>query len=219
MRQRIESTMETPMTFGQYKSGEFDMDDAPPVDSAEELDWLMSLALDDALDDAEAERLEWLLSQEEGNQERWATWQVMNNNFRQMPHVLPPEDFYEKFTLRLELEERRRRLRTGIIFGIAAAALWGSALIGIGALGALIWSNQADWMASLIHNVAYWWVAVRQFGQVVWNTVTALGATPQARAAIVCYIGVSMAISVGWFAWLRTSTREVPLSDAQLMKA
>jgi hypothetical protein len=45
MRQRIESTMETPMTFGQYKSGEFDMDDAPPVDSAEELDWLMSLAL------------------------------------------------------------------------------------------------------------------------------------------------------------------------------
>jgi anti-sigma factor RsiW len=204
----------TPMTFGARM-----IDELLPLNSSEELDWLMSLALDGELNADEAARLEALLRQEPGNAERWAAWQVLDSNLHQMPHALPPADFGEKFALRLEIQERRRRLRTGAIFGIAAVALWGSVLVGVGLLGAFMWANQADWLAGIVHNLAYWWVAMRQFGQALLNTVEALWSAPQTRALVVCYIVLSVAILAGWFAFLRRTTRELPLGDAQLVEA
>lgn len=212
--------IERPMTFGMedldvnsMKKNELNVV-LPPLDAAEEFDWLMSLALDDALDPQEAERLQELLSETDENAHRWTAWQSLHNDFEQIPAVLPPVDFGEKFAHRLEIRERQRRLRTGVIFGVAAAALWSSALFGVVMLGALLWSNQAEWMGGLIFNMAYWWAALEQFGQALWNTAQALWATPQARALLACYVVASAAILTGWFVFLRRSTREMPLVEA-----
>jgi anti-sigma factor RsiW len=196
----------TPMAFGDF-GREHGM---PPLDAAEELDWLMSLALDEALDEGEAERLEMLLRQEPAHFERWAAWQALDSDFHQMPSVLPAADFGAKFELRLELMERRRRLRTGIIFGLAAIALWGSALTGTVMLGALVWSNQGAWFTGMIHNFAYWWAALGQFGQVFVNTGESLWAAPQTRIVLLCYIAASVAILAGWTIFLRRSLQELP---------
>src|SRR5687767_3500712 len=113
--------VESPMTFG-----DFGREDAmPQLNASEELDWLMSLALDEALEEREAERFERLLRQEPEHLARWAAWQAVDNDFHQMPSVLPSPDFGAKFAQRLEIHERQQRLRTGFIFGLAAIVLWG----------------------------------------------------------------------------------------------
>lgn len=52
-------------------------------------------------------------------------WQAVHQDFEDMPVVLPAPDFCSKFAQRLEIHECQRRLRTGVIFGLAAVALWG----------------------------------------------------------------------------------------------
>jgi anti-sigma factor RsiW len=205
---------ETPMTFGDFE-GDFEQDQTlPPQDAAEELEWLMSLALDNALDKSEAARLDLLLAQEPEHVERWAAWQALDSKFEQMPAVLPPVDFGAKFEQRLAIWERRRRLRTGILFGLAAVALWGSALGGTVILGALMWTNQGAWSGTLVHNFAYWWSAMGQFGQALVDTGEALWAAPQARAIFVCYVMAAMGILTAWFVFLRRSMRTMPFVEA-----
>jgi hypothetical protein len=127
---------------------------------------------------------------------------------------MPPVDFSANFAQRLAISERRRRLRTGIIFGLAAIILWGSALGGVGVLGALLWTNQSMWLGGLVHNIAYWWAAMGQFGQAFVNSGEALWAAPQTRAVFVCYLAMAVGILVSWFVYLRRSLRVVPLIEA-----
>jgi hypothetical protein len=188
-------------------------------DNTEEMEWLMSLALDSALDTDEAARLDALLVESPENEQRWTAWQTLDKDFRQMPCVLPPLDFGEKFALRLELQERQRRLRMGVIFGLAAVALWGSALVGVASLGALAWSNQSLWLGDLIYNWAAWWAAFGKFGETLVNTAQALLSAPQTRMLIVCYVVTSMAILASWFLFLRRSTHELGASDGQMLEA
>ena len=207
---RTDQFTDRPITFG-----EDGIDDVlPPLDASEELDWLMSLALDEALDEREAERLEVLLRQEPNHVARWADWQAVHQDFEQMPAVLPTPDFCSKFAQRLEIHERQRRLRTGVIFGLAAVALWGSALTGVVMLGILLWGSQGSLLGGLIHNMAYWWAAMGQFGQGMLNAGEALWSAPQTRAVLLCYVAASIAILVGWFAFLRRSLREMPMVEA-----
>jgi anti-sigma factor RsiW len=189
------------------------------VDGADELDWLMSLALDDELDANEAARLETLLRQTPKNMERWATWQALDNTIHQTPSALPPVDFGEKFARRLEIQERQRRLRTGVIFGVAAAALWGSALVGLVMLGALVWSNQGALFGGAVQGMAYWWVAIQQFGQVFADAIARLWIVPETRVLVACYVIASVTILAGWFVWLRRSTHEMPVTEPQLVEA
>jgi hypothetical protein len=206
---------ETPMTFEEYGNDEW----KPRLGSSEEFEWLMSLALDEALEPSEAERFEVLLREEPGNLDRWAAWQAVDNEFHLMPCVLPSLNFGEKFAQRLEIRERQRRLRTGFIFGVAAIALWGSALVGTVMLGALLWSNQSDWLGGLIYNVTYWWAALGHWGQALLNTGEALWAAPQTRAIVVCYIVAAIAILGGWLIFLRRSLRELPMAEAVMVEA
>ncbi|MCC6453787.1 MAG: hypothetical protein IT328_02470 [Caldilineaceae bacterium] len=201
---------DTPMTFGDFEQDQ----NMPLQDSTDELEWLMSLALDDALDAREAARLDLLLEQEPEHVERWAAWQALDSKFQQMPAVLPPVDFGAKFEQRLAIWERRRRLRTGIIFGLAAVILWGGALGGTIMLGALMWTNQGAWFGGLVHNFAYWWSALAQFGQALVNTGESLWATPQARAIFICYVMAAMGILTAWFVFLRRSMRTPPFVEA-----
>jgi hypothetical protein len=207
--------IETPITYGETEKQFVDS----PIDASEEFEWLMSLALDDALDAEEATRLEMLLQQESGNLDRWMAWQAVDSSFQEMPRVLPSPDFSETFGRRLVIQERQRKLRTGFIFGVAAVALWGSALLGIVILGALMWSNQVSLLGGLIQNVNYWWIAAQQFGRALINTIEALLSAPQTRALVVCYLALVVAILAGWFMFLRRSTREMTLADAQFVEA
>jgi hypothetical protein len=179
----------------------------------------MSLALDEALEPSEAERFDTLLREEPGNLDRWAAWQAVDNEFQLMPCVLPSLDFGEKFAQRLEIRERQRRLRTGFIFGMAALALWGSALVGTVMLVALVWSNQSDWLGALSYNLTYWWAALGHFGQALLNTGEALWAAPQTRAAAACYLVGVVSILAGWLMFLRRSLREEPMPDAVMVEA
>lgn len=135
------------------------------------------------------------------------------------PAVLPPTDFCEKFALRLEIAERQRRLRTGVIFGVAAVALWGSVLLGLIGLGALIWADQGAIFSGIVANVAYWWTGIQQLGRALTNTLQLLWSAPQTRMLFGVYIFTGVAILSGWFVFLRRSTRELPLSGAPLAKA
>jgi hypothetical protein len=194
---------------------DFDTDDfGGPLGAMDELDWLLSLALDDQLDEQESARLEFLLAQEPSHLERWNAWQAVDSHFHQVPSVLPPVDFAAKFDERLAIWERRRRLRTGILFGLVAVALWGSAIGGSVLLGAMIWTNQSVWLGGLIHNMAYWWSALVQFGRAFGNAGEALWAAPQMRAVVLCYFLVAMGILATWFTFLRHSLQELPVTEA-----
>ena len=208
------------MTSGTSSIGEdfvlrdFGADDfGGPVATRDELDWLLSLALDDQLDEQEAARLETLLAQEPNCMERWNAWQAVDSYFQQVPAVLPPVDFAAKFDERLAIRERRHRLRTGVIFGLVAVALWGSAIGGTVLLGALLWTNQSVWLGGLIHNIAYWWSALVQFGRAFGNAGEALWAAPQTRAVVLCYFLVAMGILATWFTFLRSSLHENPVTE------
>ena len=225
----MNKTRNRPMTFDELSNDDrnktgstsrFDSEESlPALHGADELDWLMSLALDDALDAGEAARLDALLAETPENIERWASWQAMDYTMHQVPSVLPPLDFGDKFSQRLQIQERQRRLKAGIIFGVAAVALWGSALAGMVALGVLLWSNQGALLADIVHNIAYMWTAAGQYWSVLLNTLETLWAVPQTRALFACYVVASIAILVGWFTLLRRSTRELPLSEAQFVEA
>lgn len=217
-------SIETPNTFDDLNSDDLDKkplgeDALFLVDEAEELEWLMSLALDDALDVEERSRLESLLSESPENAECWRVWQEVDSTFHMSPAVLPPTDFCEKFALRLEIAERQRRLRTGVIFGVAAVALWGSVLLGLIGLGALIWADQGAIFSGIVANVAYWWTGIQQLGRALTNTLQLLWSAPQTRMLFGVYIFTGVAILSGWFVFLRRSTRELPLSGAPLAKA
>jgi len=209
---------ETPIAFDEPSMAPGYAWATAPHNASEELDWLMSLALDDALEGADTERMELLLRQEPQNLERWAAWQAVDSAFHDAPMATPAPDFSQKFARKLEFHERQRRLRTGFIFGTVAVALWVSALTGFVVLGALVWSNQEALSLGLIQDMAYWWSAIGQLGRALLSTGEALWSAPQTRAFF-CYIAIVMAILAAWFMFLRHSTREFPLAEAQMVEA
>ena len=51
-------------------------------------------------------------------------------------------DFLPRLDEQLVLQERRRHLRTGALFALAALGLWGSMVAGLVAVAAFVWDNQ-----------------------------------------------------------------------------
>lgn len=203
---------ETPMTFDAEDFGT--AESAGTLDGMDQLDWLMSLALDEELDERESLQLELMMAQEPRYLERWDAWQAVDSTLQQLPSVLPPMDFAAKFEARLAIRERQRRLRTGAMFALVAIALWGSALGGTVLLGALVWTNQSLWLSGFVHNIAYWWSALGQFAQAFGNAGEALWAAPQTRAVLLCYIVVAVGILATWFVFLQQSVRVTSAAKA-----
>lgn len=180
------------------------------MNQADEEAWLMSLALDDQLDEADAARLEALLLANAELSADWQVWQSVDEAFRRAPSVAPPVGFAAKFDTRLAQWERRRKLRVGVIFGLAALVLWGSAFAGVAALGAFFWTNQMIWLGSALHYIAFWWMSVQQIVTLLVSGVDVLLDAPQTWVAFVCYLCLSIGILVSWFVWLRRSVQPVP---------
>lgn len=180
------------------------LDDTSPEDDNR---WLLSLALDGQLDEAEAAELERLLASDPALQAEWQTWQTLDEAFRHAPFVAPPVDFVANFETRLVQMERRKRLWAGTIIGLAALMLWGSGIAGLVALSALMVNRQGAWLNDVLHGLALWWLNLTTTIGVLWTTVLAVLATPQAQAAVVSY-GLAVALVLAlWLGFLRRSIR------------
>lgn len=173
----------------------------------EELEWLMSLALDGRLDEVDSARLDVLLAAESGGLSVWQDWQAFDTALHRAPAYAPPVDFLAGVEQKVVQWERRRRLWAGVTIGAAALVLWGSALVGLATLGAFAFSNQAVWMSEMIHGIAFAWVRFTSLVHFVWIALMGLAATPQALALGVCY-ALAAAVMLGlWIGFLRKTTR------------
>lgn len=184
--------------------------DARRLTQADEQGWLMSLALDGELDEAEAARLEELLAKDGDCQADWQRWLALDEELRRVPCVLPPPDFASRFDSRLALWERRRKLRMGVLFGLAALAIWTSALLGVIGLGVFFWANQVEWMTGAVNQMTLWWLVLTSAVETIVSGARLLLGSPQVWMVVVCYLALAAAILSGWFAWLRRSLRLLP---------
>lgn len=185
--------------------------ETPPLpvrDDAEDVGALMSLALDGLLDEADTDRLNALLAADAGWSTEWQNWQAMDVALRRTPAVEPPADLMAGVERKLVQLENRRRLQSGAVVGVVALLLWGSGLVGLLFLGALVLANQAVWLNQLIHSLALGWVWFSGMAQLVWSGVVNLVASPQALALGVCYGLMTAVLLGGWIRLLRKTTRE-----------
>lgn len=182
-------------------------DQAPVYTDADELAALMSLALDDLLDEADAARMDWLLAADADGEATWQTWQAMDATLRHAPMLEPSQDFVLGLERRVVEMERRRRLRSGVIVGLLALLLWGSALVGTVSLGAFVLANQATWLNGLIHSVTLGWVRFISLAQMAWSGLVGLASSPQALALGVCYALLAALLLGLWIGFLRRTTR------------
>ena len=183
------------------------------MDAGEEAAWLMSLALDDALDEAGRARLVELVAADPRLEDVWATWQTLDGDLRAAPQVGPSAQFTAKVGAQVALWERRRRLRTGVVFGVIALALWSGALVGLGIMGAYLWSSQASWVGDGVHELALWWSVISEFGVGLLRAGGSLWMAPEARWAALGYGVVASGILGAWFMFLRRSLRLETVSD------
>ncbi len=179
----------------------------PDFDDADELEALMSLALDDRLEAVDAARMEWMLASDADWSERWQTWQAMDSALRCAPALDPPVDFLAGVEQKILQMERRRRLQSGVIIGLIAILLWGSALVGLFSLGAFVLANQATWLNGLIRGIAFYWVRFVSMVQPVWSAVAGLASTPEALALGVCYALLAAVLLGLWIRLLSRTTQ------------
>lgn len=173
----------------------------------EELEWLMSLALDGRLNEADAERLDVLLAAETDGLSVWQNWQTFDTALHSAPAYEPPMDFLAGVEQKVVQWERRRRLWAGMTIGAAALVLWGSALVGLVALGVFVFSNQAIWLSEMIHGITFAWVRFINLVHFVWTALIGFAASPQALALGVCYALVASVMLGLWIGLLRKTTR------------
>jgi hypothetical protein len=172
----------------------------------EEVESLMSLALDSQLSEAE---LDLLLGQIEADDHwatAWQTWQEVDNLLQQAPSVAAPASFVANFERRLVQAERRQHLRVGALIVTAAVLLWGSALIAAVSLGAVVVTRQGAWLSDLIHTTAYWWAGFVSGAGALRNLLGTLVATPEALALGLGYAALSLMVLALWVRFLRRST-------------
>ena len=181
--------------------------------AGDELAWLMSLALDDEIGAADEARLNALLIAEPGCDEQWQVWQAVDAELHAVPVVLPPVDFVAKFEQRLAIQERRRQLRTGAMFGVLAVFLWSSVLLSVVAVGVSVWANQGIWMGGAIGTVTDWGAALGQLWVGLATAATALLTAPETRILAGGYVALAFAILTGWFLALRRSLQLQPLTQ------
>lgn len=89
----------------------------------------------------------------------------------------------------------------------------GARATGVVMLGILLWGSQGSLLGGLIHNMADRWAAIGQFGQGMLNAGKPFGQHPR-RVVDLVNAAASIAILVGWFAFLRRSLREMPMVEA-----
>jgi len=180
------------------------------LSQADEQDWLMSLALDGELSLEDEERLNQLLIADPGVGAQWQVWQAMDGLLASAGRVAPSPDFAARLDEQLLLQERRRHLRTGAVFALAALGLWGSMVAGLVAVAAFVWDNQVAWAGGMVRNLTYWLATLGRLTETLMTSGQALLAVPEAQLVLGCYVVGALAILLTWVVFLRRSLHVVP---------
>ena len=180
---------------------------------ADERDWLMSLALDGELSPEAEARLDDLLAADPGAGEQWQVWQAMDAELSNVAHVALSAGFAARLDEQLVLQERRRHLRTGVFFGLAAFGLWGSMVAGLAAMGAFVWNNQVAWTGGALRGLTYWAATLGHLTDTLVTSLRTLLTAPEAQLVLGCYVVGSLVILLMWVGFLRRSLHVAPLEN------
>ncbi len=183
---------------------------APTPAEAAEFSLLMSLALDEALAPAEMARFQRYQATYPTLATQWRRWQQLDERLRAMPAMEPPPEFCANVLAQLDRRMRRRRLWLGTGIAFLSFLLWLTALGGTYLLVTFLFFQQAEWLAHLVHWVAYWSAAASEGLATLRATVISLLATPQVRLLCGIYLLAALLILGLWTRLLRRSTQAEP---------
>jgi hypothetical protein len=186
----------------------------PTPEMQEDFALLMSLSLDELMDANEQQRFECYLARYILFARQWRCWQQLHHQMTVAPHIEPPPDFVATVAVRLLQKGRRQRLWQGMLFALVLVVVWLGLALTVAGLAALLLFNQANWLNSLIQNLAYfsstlsaWFASLRVQAS---NLVT----SPQATALCLLYIILAALLLSVWVRFLRqTTTDGEPVSE------
>jgi len=172
-----------------------------------EFDWLMSLALDDALDPDAQARFDAYLADDPALAESWRAWQWIDSEFTATPALTPPSGFVQRFDLRLAEVENERQQR--VLLLSSATALLAVALVFMvtAGMGAFVFLTQGQWMGEQVRALALAYTFAHLWLATLGETVNTLINTPQAQFAAGVYALLLVMLVVAWVQLLRRSAR------------
>lgn len=178
----------------------------PTLEMQEEFTLLMSLQLDGLLDSNEQQQFDSYLEHYPFFARQWQEWQRLHQRMIATPHVEPPPDFVERVGLCLLQGERRRRLWQGILFGGLVVLLWGGLAATLVGLGAFLLFSSGSRLSDLIYLLAYLSSTVGHWFTMLWDSLGAIVASPQAVVMLLLYITVATVLLSLWVRFLRRTT-------------
>jgi hypothetical protein len=184
----------------------------PTLEMQEEFTLLMSLQLDGLLDGDEQQRFDSYLEHYPLFARQWREWQRLHHHMVATPHVEPPPDFVERIGLCLLQSERRRRLWQGLLFGGLIVLLWGGLVATVGGLGAFLLFSQGSRLNDLIYLLAYLSATIEHWFTMLWESLGAIAASPQAVAMVLIYVTLATLLLSLWVRFLRRTT-DSPVAD------
>lgn len=189
------------LAFGPYET--------PPAHIEEEFGLLMSLALDGLLDAEEQAAFDDYLARYPVLADDWAQWQQLDTELIAMPSAQPPNDFLERFEVRLVQQERRRRLWWGTGFAAVVVLLSLGIVLGTVSFGAFVVLRQPDWLSEFVHLLAYYSAAAAASVDSLSGALATVARSDQARTFGLLYAATTAALIGGWVLLLRRTTRIV----------
>lgn len=177
---------------------------------------LMSLALDGLLETDDEKRLNRFMEQDPTLANDWQVWQDIGNRFNDEPSMFPPEGFVEKVAIGIVAQERRQRLRLGIVVGAATTFAW--MLLMLALLGGGIYAimYESAWVGAQIRNmtevavIASDWIGI--VSDTVNRTVEATVGANQMWGVALGYAAATGLIIFFWTRFLRRSVNPVVTS-------
>ncbi len=182
----------------------------------EEFSGLMSLSLDDLLDEEGQQQFQVYLERYPVLARQWRSWQLLDRHLALAPAVEPPTGFVQRFEHRLDQQARRTLWGRNLWIASLIIVVWGGMLIGGASLCAYVLLYQGNWLAGLVHHVAYYGAAVSQWLELTWNTLNAWVATPQAIAFGLVYMMTAGALLTFWVRFLRHTTQATELASSHM---
>lgn len=178
----------------------------PTLEMQEEFTLLMSLQLDGLLDGDEQQQFDSYLEHYPLFARQWREWQRLHHQMVATPHVEPPPDFVERVGLCLLQSERRRRLWQGLLFGALIVFLWSGLAATVVVLSAFLLFSQGARLNDLIYLLAYLSATVGHWFTVLWESLGAIAASPQAVVMVLIYVTVATLLLSLWVRFLRRTT-------------
>lgn len=205
-----EPSIAPPVGFVDSVVGQLTLQDSSDVQS------LMSLAVDGLLDAEEMSRLNRRMEQDPALANDWQVWQELGNRFDNEPAMFPPEGFVEKVAIGLIAQQRRSKLRLGIVVGAATTFAWMLLMLALVGGGVYAVMYEPVWVGTQIQNMtqvaamAADWIGI--VTETVNRSVGAAFGTNQMWGVALAYVAAAGLILVFWTRFLRQSVNQPSVS-------